>query len=162
MFHWVVACCSMLQCVSLSCSVLQYVAMLHWVVACCRGKGPAQSSTKRKKIPSSLYVHIDILYMHTYMRIHIGDTKINRKRPCTNSNKWMSHVTHEWVMSHMNESCHTWVKHITRQHVNESYRICANHMSHTTYERTTSVNSCPNSVYVDICIHICTHMCVYI
>ena len=25
---------------------------------------------------------------------------------------WMSHVTYEWVISHMNESCHIWVSHI--------------------------------------------------
>ena len=24
------------------------------------------------------------------------------------------HVTHEWVMSHMNESCHTWMSHVTQ------------------------------------------------
>jgi len=26
---------------------------------------------------------------------------------------WMSHVTYEWVMSHMNESCHIWMSHVT-------------------------------------------------
>jgi len=31
------------------------------------------------------------------------DTYINES-----CHTWMSHVTHEWVMSHMNESCHTW------------------------------------------------------
>jgi len=37
---------------------------------------------------------------------------------------WMSHVTHEWVMSHMNESCHTWMSHVTTWHDNnvQSFR----------------------------------------
>jgi len=26
---------------------------------------------------------------------------------------WMSHVTYEWVMSHMNESCHIWMSHVS-------------------------------------------------
>jgi len=41
---------------------------------------------------------------------------------------WMSHVTHEWVMSNMNESCHTWMSHITHEwamsHQNESCHMC--------------------------------------
>jgi len=40
---------------------------------------------------------------------------------------WMSHVTYEWVMSHMNESCHIWMSH----HMKESCHIW---MSHVTYE----------------------------
>ena len=30
---------------------------------------------------------------------------------------WMSHVTHEWVMSHMNEFCHVWMSHVTHEWV---------------------------------------------
>jgi len=30
---------------------------------------------------------------------------------------WMSHVTYEWVMSHMNESCHIWMSHVTYEWV---------------------------------------------
>jgi len=37
---------------------------------------------------------------------------------------WMSHVTYEWVMSHLNESCHRWMGHVTFEwvmsHMNES------------------------------------------
>ena len=48
---------------------------------------------------------------------------------------WMSHVTHEWFMSHMNESCHTWMSHVTHEcvmsHMNES---CHTWMSHVTHE----------------------------
>jgi len=47
----------------------------------------------------------------------------------------MSHVTYEWVMSHMNESCHKWTRHVTYEwvmsHVNESRHIW---MSHVPYE----------------------------
>jgi len=31
---------------------------------------------------------------------------------------WMSHVTCEWVMSHVNESCHMWMSHVT--HLNKA------------------------------------------
>jgi len=48
---------------------------------------------------------------------------------------WMSHVTYEWVMSHMNESCLIWVSHVTYEwvmsHMNES---CLIWMSHVSYE----------------------------
>ena len=30
---------------------------------------------------------------------------------------WMSHITHEWVMSHMNKSCHTLVSRVTQEWV---------------------------------------------
>jgi len=30
---------------------------------------------------------------------------------------WMSHVTYEWVISHMNESCHIWRSHVTYEWV---------------------------------------------
>jgi len=59
----------------------------------------------------------------------------------------ISHITHEWViphmneschtgvMSHMNESCHIWMSHVTYEwvmsHMNESCHIW---MSHVTYE----------------------------
>ena len=46
-----------------------------------------------------------------------------------------SHVTHESVMSHMNESRHTWMSHVTHEwvtwHMNES---CPTWMSHVRYE----------------------------
>jgi len=52
---------------------------------------------------------------------------------------WMSHVTREWVMPHVNESSHTWMSHATREwvmsHVNES---CHTWMSHVTHRRTRS------------------------
>jgi len=43
---------------------------------------------------------------------------------------WMSHVTHEWVMLHIDESCHIWMSHVTHEwvmsHMNESchFWIC--------------------------------------
>jgi len=47
---------------------------------------------------------------------------------------WMSHVTCEWVMSHVNESCHMWMSHVTCEwvmsYMNESRHIW---MSHVTY-----------------------------
>jgi len=48
---------------------------------------------------------------------------------------WLSRVTYEWVMSHMNESRHIWMSHVTYEWVmsrmTESYHIW---MSHVTYE----------------------------
>jgi len=37
---------------------------------------------------------------------------------CTNESChiWMSHVTFEWVMSHLNESCHIWISHSCQSH----------------------------------------------
>ena len=52
---------------------------------------------------------------------------------------WMSHVTYEWVMSHMNASCHIWMRHIMYEwvmsRINESCHIW---MSHVTYEWVVS------------------------
>jgi len=48
---------------------------------------------------------------------------------------WMSHITYEWVMSHMDESCHIWMSYVTCEfgmlRRNESCHIW---MSHVTYE----------------------------
>ena len=48
---------------------------------------------------------------------------------------WMRHVTYEGVLSHMNESCHIWMRHVTYEgvlsHMNESCHIW---MRHVTYE----------------------------
>jgi len=47
--------------------------------------------------------------------------------------KWMSHVTWEWVMSHMNESCHIWISHVTCEevmlHVNWSRHMWVHHVT---------------------------------
>jgi len=49
--------------------------------------------------------------------------------------RWMSHVTYEWGISYMHESCHIWMSHVTYEwvmsHMNESCHIW---MSHVTYE----------------------------
>jgi len=58
---------------------------------------------------------------------------------------WVSHVTYEWVMSHMNESRHIWMSYVTYEwvtsHMNESRHTWIGlvlQMSHVTYERVTS------------------------
>ena len=51
----------------------------------------------------------------------------------------MSHVTYQWVMSRMNESCHVWMSHFSYEWVisrmNESCHVW---MSHVTYEWVVS------------------------
>ena len=46
----------------------------------------------------------------------------------------MSHVTHDWVMSHMTESCHTWLSHVTHDwvmsHTTESCHTWLSHVTH--------------------------------
>jgi len=46
----------------------------------------------------------------------------------------MSHVTCEWVMSRVNESCHMWMSHVTHEqvtsYVDESRHIWKNHFAH--------------------------------
>ena len=38
---------------------------------------------------------------------------INVRHDTNRSHIWMSHVAHEWVMSHMQESCHIYMSHVT-------------------------------------------------
>ena len=69
------------------------------------------------------------------------------------------YVACEWVMSHMNESCHTWMSHVTCEwvmsHMNES---CHLSMSHVTYEWVMlhMNESCPYEwvMYIYICLYI--------
>ena len=61
---------------------------------------------------------------------------------------WVSHVTYGWVMSHINESCHTYVRHsvfvfMCHMTLSESCHIW---VSHVTYEWVMS--------------HICATLCV--
>jgi len=43
---------------------------------------------------------------------------------------WLHHVTYEGVMSHMNASCHTWVRRVTYDHVRLLHVPCENVVSH--------------------------------
>ena len=65
---------------------------------------------------------------------------------------WMSHVTYEWVMSHMNESCHIWTSHVPFEWVmsqmNESCHIWT---SHVTYEWVMShMNESRHGTYDEV------------
>jgi len=53
-------------------------------------------------------------HTHTHLNRALNDCLANEIWSC---HTWMSHVTHEWVMSHMNESCHTWMSHVTHEWV---------------------------------------------
>ena len=52
----------------------------------------------------------------------------------------MSHVTYEWVMSHTNESCHIWMSHVTYErvmsHMNESHPTWTSHVTYAHLEFT--------------------------
>ena len=65
----------------------------------------------------------------------------------------MIHVTYEWVMSHMNESCHIWMSHVTTDR--NSCQIAAG--THVIYwmEHVSCAMSCEVSCYV------CTKMCYF-
>jgi len=62
---------------------------------------------------------------------------------------WMSHVTCEWVMSHVNESCHIWMSHVTygwvMSHMNESCHTWRSHVS------WMSLNESPSNVNEWMC-----------
>jgi len=65
---------------------------------------------------------------------------------------WMSHVTHEWVMLHINKSCHTWMNHVTHEWVIDSvtYEWVMSHLGHVAHERV--VAQCHDSfIYIYIC-----------
>jgi len=73
-------------------------------------------------VNESYHVWMRRIWTHSYSDITCYVTSI-------------SHVTYEWVMSHMNESCHIWMSHVTYEsvmsHIHESCHIW---MSHVTYE----------------------------
>jgi len=52
---------------------------------------------------------IYIVMTHSLVYVHL--TRHNHRN---NGNLWMSHVPRGWVMSHMNESCHIWMSHVTK------------------------------------------------
>jgi len=47
---------------------------------------------------------------------------------CAKTTWWMSHVTYEWVMSHMSESCPIWMR--VMSHMNESCHMWHNFLVH--------------------------------
>jgi len=64
----------------------------------------------------------------------------------------ISHVTYEWVMSHMNESCHIWMSYVTYEsvmsHMNESWHIWMRWMSHGTYSWVMSHMNKPCHIWM--------------
>ena len=57
---------------------------------------------------------------------------------CIYCHTWMSHVTCEWVMSHVNESCHTWMIHITYAWVLSNTQMM--HVAHTWVKSSMNVH----------------------
>ena len=103
--------------------------------------------------------HIKMSYQNVTSKCHI----------ILSHHIWMSQVTYEWVMSHMNESCHIWMHrrkamshdsyqnviskcHISFElvtsHIKESCHIC---MSHVTYRRPMSHMNESHRVWIFFC-----------
>ena len=60
--------------------------------------------------------------------------------------QWISHVTFERVMSHLNESCHIWMSHVTFEWVMSHLNVsCHIWMSHVTFECVVSQFFLPSS-----------------
>ena len=82
------------------------------------------------------------LITHIKMSCHIKKnvTYVNESRIHMNESchTWMSHVTHEWVMSHMNKSCHTWMSHVTHEWVMSHFNLVISHvwMRYATIQKT--------------------------
>jgi len=59
------------------------------------------------------------IYIYSHMIVYINE----------------SHIRYEWVVSRMNESCHTWRKHVTSERVMSRMNVaCLIWMSHDSYE----------------------------
>jgi len=75
----------------------------------------------------------------------------------------MSHVTYEWIMSHMNESCHAWMSHATYQwvmiQISESCNIW---MSHATYEWVEAHKCSPSFCVMCIAFVQCLFLLSYL
>jgi len=75
----------------------------------------------------------DIAHSHVTWLIHIWleESPMWNGRSC---HLWRSQVTCEWVMSHMNESCHTCDSQVIQQGLVASSTACQIWMSHGTYD----------------------------
>ena len=51
-------------------------------------------------------------YMWSHVTLEWGMSRIHES-----CHTWMSHATYGWVMSHTNESCHIWMSHVTYEWV---------------------------------------------
>ena len=117
----VVACCSLLQC-TVRCSALQCVAVygsvLQCVAVCCsvlQRQLFIQTQTKTAKLimQNSVYrwhnsfIHVTppVLFQETCRSC--APWLIHKSHANESCHIWKSHVTYEWVVPPMNESCHT-------------------------------------------------------
>ena len=67
----------------------------------------------------------------------ICDMRIRMRMSC---HIWMSHVTYEWAMSHMNEPCHIWMNHVMYEWgISHKNVTCHLGMSRVTYEGVMSL-----------------------
>ena len=69
---------------------------------------------------------------------------------------WMSHVSYEWVMSHMNESCLLWMSHVSYEWVmssmNESCLIWMNYVNDVSYPRPNPSLGASPAMSLEICV----------
>jgi len=70
---------------------------------------------------------------------------------------WMSHVTYEWVMSHMNESCQIWIiwECTSEPHIALMWRISEAHIAHrTSHSSRFTIASCQRTLTHSVCAYI--------
>jgi len=103
---------------------------------------------------------------HTWMSHGTHEWVMSHMNLCV-CHTWMCHVTHECVMSHMNVSCHTWMCHVTHTHmchvthvnkVYHAYRSYVTHTHMTCHTHTVQVSVAVSSIVTVMSHIIATHM----
>jgi len=106
-----------------SCHTCKWGSGKQSMCAKCHTRGWAVSCHTYKRVMPHIWTsHV------TQKNSHV--TRMNESRPTSERGTWhvcMSHVSYEWVMSHMNESCLLWMSHVSYEwvmsHMNESCLI---------------------------------------
>jgi len=94
-------------------------------------------------------------------------THVNMSHMNESCHTWMRHVTHEWVMSHMNEACHTWMSHVTSKRVTHEWvmsRTTCSNGGDNAFPSGVSNISMSNVKYKLVMLQVneSCHMCVWV
>jgi len=99
---WVAVLCIVLQCVFKLC-----LRVIMRCRACCRRQGARETGAGPRISPKVSSILISCSKMHTVVT-SLFTASIDSSA---------SHITYEWVMSRLNESCHVWMSHVTSEWV---------------------------------------------